>query len=185
MVKNKFRPHHPDEYQKLLDWAAGASSVLEVGSRYGFTLYDLAQVAKPGCRVVGVDLPGPDAQWGYEDSGDIFKSNVAKLGKQGFDAHCILGDSHSPEVIEHVKSLGPFDFVFIDANHRIEHVRQDWENFGPLGKRVVFHDIRKPGPGENQDCQVWMLWEVIKDEPDTESYLGQGTKMGIGRIGSF
>lgn len=148
-------------------------------------MYDLAQVAKPGARIVGIDLPGGDDQWGFPDSGDILGGNIRKLRNLGFDAHCILDDSHLPHVVMLAKEWGPYDFVFIDANHRIEHVKQDWENYGPLGKRVVFHDIRKPGPGENPDCQVWMLWETIKDEPDTESFLGRGTKMGIGRIGSF
>lgn len=183
-VKNRFRPHHPEEYKKLMEWSVGAKSVLEVGSRYGFTLYDFA--CHSGCqRIVGVDLPGPDEQWGFPDSGPSLEGNVNKLKEKGFDAHCIFGKSQDPEVIEKVKALGPYDFIFIDADHRYDAVLKDWENYGPLGKRIAFHDIRKPGPGENQSLEVWKLWALLRGRPDTEEYLAQGSKMGIGRIGSF
>ena len=179
MPVNRFRPHHPDEYLELLRWSEGASSILEVGSRYGFTLYDLAKTSGAK-RVVGVDLPGPDEQWGFEDSETAFRGNVEKLKKEGVDAHAIVGDSHAPMVVEMVKALGPYDFIFIDANHKYEHVKQDWENFGHLGKKVAFHDIRKPAPGENQDLQVWKLWQELTGKK-TE-FFGKGTKMGIGLI---
>jgi len=181
MAVNRFRPHHPEEYQKLLEWASGANSILEVGSRYGFTLYDLAK-SSGAKRVVGVDLPGPDSQWGFEDSGETFKQNVEKLRKEGIDAHAIIGRSQDPEVIEKVKALGPYDFIFIDADHTYGSVKADFENYGPLGKRVAFHDIRKPAPGENQKLEVWKLWLELKDRPTAEEFYGVGTKMGIGRV---
>jgi predicted O-methyltransferase YrrM len=60
---------------------------------------------------------------------------------QGFDTHLIWGDSTAAEVIEKLMALGPFDAIFIDANHTSLIVEKDWANYGPMGRIVAFHDI--------------------------------------------
>jgi predicted O-methyltransferase YrrM len=176
---DKLHPHNPEEYRKLLEWVKGSESILEVGSRYGFTLYDLAK-ASNAKKVVGVDLPGDARQWGKPDSEQSFRDNVSRLKEEGVDAHCIVGDSHSPEVIDRVKSLGPFDFVFIDANHTYESVKKDWDNYGHLGSVVVFHDVVRHTQGNKALAEVWRLWEEIKKPK--ERFIAQGSPMGIGRV---
>ena len=179
MAADKFRPHHPEEYQRLLKWAKGAYSILEVGSRFGFTLLDLAQ-GMGGRRIVAVDWPSV-GDWGSPGSEEVLKENAETLRGMGFDVHLFIGDSKDPEIVQAVQELGPYDFGFIDGDHAYQGVKADWLNYGPFCKQVVFHDIRKPQAGENQHLEVWRLWAEI--EGKKEEFLAEGSKMGIGRAG--
>jgi len=183
MAADKFRPHHPEELEKLLSWCEGANSILEIGSRYGFVLMDLARRSNAK-RVVSVDLPNV-GDWG-NDSEETLKNNIQALKEEGRDAHLFLGDSKDPDIIQKVKSLGPYDFIFIDGDHRYEGVCGDWRNYGLMGDAVVFHDIVQPKPGERQSLEVWRLWEIIKQIYDgtdcITEFIGKDSKMGIGRV---
>lgn len=178
MAADKHRPHHPEEYKKLLEWAAPAKSILEIGSRYGYTLLDFAK-AKPQ-RIVSVDLPAA-GDWGCVGSDVVLKENIEKIKQMGIDAHLFLGNSANTNIINAVYDLGPFDFVFIDGDHRYEGVLNDFLNYGGIGEVVVFHDIVKPHPSENQNLGVWKLWEEIGN--GCETFIAPGSKMGIGRLG--
>lgn len=178
MAADKFRPHHPEELEVLLGWCEGKKSILEIGSRYGFTLVDMAHRMK-GKRVVSVDLPGA-GDWGNPGSEEILKRNIEQLQKEGYEAHLFLGDSKAPDIIESVKNLGPFDLIFIDGDHRCEGVTADWMNYGHMGNTVVFHDIVEPKQGENQSLQVWKFWRELKGTK--KEFIGTNSKMGIGRV---
>lgn len=75
---------------------------------------------------------------------------------------------------------GLFDAVLIDAGHTYEDVKHDWEAYGPLGKMVIFHDIRLPA--------VNKLWLEIKPrlrgvEVHTAALsVPGGEKMGFGVV---
>lgn len=178
MPPDKFRPHNTLEYAKLLEWARGAKSILEIGSRYGYTLVDLAYQMDEKGRLVSVDLPEA-GDWGSKGSGEVLERNIDTLLKQGYDAHLFLGDSKDKKIVQAVKDLGPYDFIFIDGDHRYEGVKADWLNYGPMGKRIVFHDIRQPQPGENQALEVWKLWQELGGD---EAFIAPNSKMGIGRV---
>jgi len=188
MAADKYRPHHPQELEVLLSWCEGKTSILEIGSRYGLTLLDMAHRSKAK-RIVSVDLPGA-GEWGNAGSEEMLRATIKQLQQEGYDATLLLGASQDPEIIASVKALGPFDLIFIDGDHRYEGVKADWLNYGPMGKTIVFHDIIEPKPGENQNLQVWRLWRELNDsyyvidEGDTwpfSEFIGQGSKMGIGR----
>jgi len=179
VAANKLIPHHPEELSKLLALATGTHSILEIGSRYGETLRQMAlrMDRKSQRRVVSIDLPG-EPPWGEIDSQERLQGVIDGLADIGVDAHLFLGNSRDPNIVRAVHRLAPFDLVFIDGDHTYDGARADWLNYGPLGKIVVFHDIIKPQPGERQELQVWRLWSEI--EGDKEAFQGEGSKMGIG-----
>lgn len=158
---------------------AGATSYLEVGARYGDTLWDVAQALAPGAKIVVVDMPGD--VWGNHDAEPVLLKCCADLRAKGFDVDLIIGDSCNPSVIDLVHGKGPFDVCLIDGDHRYEGVKADWLAYGPMCKRVAFHDI----VGHGQRCrpgfyvEVPKLWAEIKSPGDLE-IVAPGSKMGIG-----
>lgn len=190
MAAPRLKPHHPEEFKKLLEWMTGAKSILEIGSRFGYPLLEYAHVMDGKGRIVSVDLP--DAEGWNDDLSreaiDHLRKNVLQLKNEGYDAYLIEGDSRALSIIEMVRSLGPYDVVFIDGGHDERTVRSDWFHYGQMGKRIIFHDIREPKPPENMSLEVWKVWNSIKGWNDlntrspVEELIAAGSKMGIGRI---
>lgn len=175
MAADKFVPHHKDELEKLLELASQAKSILEIGSRYGHTLNLMCRTTVKK-MAVSVDLPGV-FPWG-EDSESELRKAVSGLRDDGYEVHLFIGDSRDENIIKSVRNLGPFDLVLIDGDHRFEGVKTDFENYGDLGKVVVFHDIIKPKDNERQELEVWRFWESITG--NKEDFVGQNSKMGLG-----
>ena len=184
MAAPRFKPHDESEYIKLLSWMRGAKSILEIGSRFGYPLVDFAHCMEGLGRVVSVDLPDSEG-WNDRLSSEAIahlRDNILKLYNEGYDARLLEGDSRDPNIIESVRDLGPYDVIFIDGDHSYEGVKSDWNNYGPLGKRIIFHDIREPEPPENMSLEVWKLWDELCETEETEEFLAEGSKMGIGKI---
>lgn len=147
--------------------------VLEVGCWKGGTLWHWLQ--RPGVTVVAVDDQMRDS--------DEWEGWALDAGST---LHAIQGDSHDPAVIEAVSELGPYDFVFIDADHTYAAVKADWENYGPMvadGGALAFHDILpRAGYGVSE---VWAeikatdgsrCIEIVQNavEPGNEARCGVG-----------
>jgi cephalosporin hydroxylase len=154
---------HPQELIEFQDFIrkAGIRSYLEIGSKYGGSLWAAAQAMTQG-KIVCVDLP--HGQWGRGDSENPLKECVKHLKKLGFDAHLFLGDSAKPEIIEAVRRLAPFDCTFIDANHTEPCVRKDFDSYGRLGRFCCFHDIgwNQPTPPNRMPIEVPKVWAEYK-----------------------
>lgn len=141
----------------------GVRSFLEIGSKFGGSLERLANAMPAGSRVVSVDLPRGTQAWPQSEA--ELKATVGRLQTKGYDTHLIWGDSTAPAVVAKVKALGPFDAVFIDANHTTPYLWKDWENYGMMGKIVAFHDIawhRSPDWKEGVRIDVPEFWHVVK-----------------------
>lgn len=153
------------ELNRFIDiaMAENVRSYLEIGSKYGGSLWHIANALPKGSRVVAVDLPHGD--FSFKEALPYLKECVAELCKRGYKAELIIGDSTDPDVIARVQSFAPFDLCLIDANHTEPFVRADWANYGPLARIVAFHDIgwipRPMKPGK-MPIDVPPVWDEIK-----------------------
>jgi hypothetical protein len=91
------------------------------------------------------------------------QQTIKDLKAQGFDADVRFCDSHDPEAVEWAEKNGPYDFIYVDADHHYDSVKQDWEWYGPLAKRIGFHDIAMVGTDEH----VQKLWKEISKTQST------------------
>jgi predicted O-methyltransferase YrrM len=113
---------------------------LEIGAKFGGSLWRIGRALRVGSRVVAVDLPGGTDEWAASEQS--LTACVTALRDIGQDARVVWGDSADEEMVRAVRALGPFDAVFIDGNHTLSGIRRDWANYGPLARRIVaFHDI--------------------------------------------
>ena len=138
-------------------------SYLEIGAKFGGSLWAVSQVMPKGARLVAVDLP--NGQWGRSDSEESLRTCFDDLKKNGFDAHLFLADSTAEKTVKSVQALAPFDCVFIDANHTEPYVRKDFANYGKLAKHCCFHDVswNNPTPPGRMAIQVPKVWKELKE----------------------
>ncbi len=156
--------------------AEGVRSYLEIGSMYGGSIWRVARTMPPRSRVVSVDyaVDTPEAL-------PHLQACVSELSGQGYDTHLIVGDSMSPQTVEKVAALGPFDMVMIDGAHTLDAVTADWLNYGSRSKIVAFHDIawndtwRSAVPGRAFKAMgVPVLWNELK-----QSYRHEEIKLQV------
>jgi len=129
--------------------------VLEIGVYHGGTLKQWLQRGKPE-RVVAVDLFLPR----YD-----CRAKAAQWAKAaGVELFTPQGSSHDPALIDDVAELGPYDWIYIDADHSYQAVAADWRNYAPLcapGGVVLFHDI-VACPVRHPEMGVPQLWAELK-----------------------
>jgi predicted O-methyltransferase YrrM len=149
-------------------------SYLEIGSRFGGSLWRIANALPQQSLVAAVDLPRPDAEQSLRDC-------VVALQRGGYRAHLNLGDSADPGIVSAVRALGPFDCCFIDGNHSERYVRHDWETYGAMSRMVAFHDIAwLQRSTKKTPLEVAKVWNEIKLGYRHEEISLQPRDCGIG-----
>lgn len=91
-----------------------------------------------------------------------------------------IGDSQNPKFIEYIYSLGKFDVIFIDGDHSLKAVTNDFNNFKGLiaeGGIIVFHDIVNLTKNPRF---VHILWNKIKGDYEHIELISNGVRFGIG-----
>lgn len=146
-------------------------SYLEIGSWKGGSIDLVAKVLPRGSRIVSVDKAVHPK----------LPITLQELKQRGFDTHFVLGDSMNAKTIESAKKLGPYDAVFIDGDHRLEYVTKDWENFGPMGRIVGFHDIGRDMPSDRwggpHQCETF--WKQFdKSKYRCTEFISASTRAG-------
>ena len=172
------------EFHEWLDIIAreGVTRYLEIGSRWGGSVWRAAHMLPKGSLVVSVDsAKGMGGKKG--PALDSLRACIAELNKEGYKAHFIKGHSQSDSVVAAVQKFAPFDAVFIDGDHEYDGVRLDWKLYGPTARIVGFHDtawIRPEGYSPDaKQVEVGKLWNEIKSQYRHEHFDGGGN-MGIG-----
>jgi predicted O-methyltransferase YrrM len=167
-----------DEFIEIMT-AADCRSYLEVGCLYGDTLHYVGTRLPAGSRIVALDFPG-QAGGRFRDTERFLRRAAKDLKKRGYDVHVIIGDSHKPEMIESARKLSPYDAVFIDGDHSIDGVRKDWQDYGPMGSIIGFHDICR----QSQKYQdgVKALYDGLAKTHRHKTLTIGDTRRGIGVI---
>jgi len=141
-------------------------SYLEIGSKFGGSLWRVASGLQLASKMVAVDLPHGDKS--FKESLPPLQECINEMRKRfNHQTSLIIGDSTDEEVIEDVRKLGPFDACLIDANHTEPYVRKDWANYGPMCRIVAFHDIGwvpRPEPTKKMPIEVPKVWNEIKKQ---------------------
>lgn len=157
---------HPDEIAHFVKLVRSecCKSYLEIGAKYGGSLWHIGQALEPNSRIVVVDLPHGTRKW-FETEPSL-KACAERLQEMGHSVTLIWGNSQDDKIVAAVGYLGPYDLGLIDADHRKEGLALDWKNYGPMCKMVAFHDIAWHRPADWQPkyprIDVPQLWEFLR-----------------------
>lgn len=157
-----------------------ARSYLEIGSFSGGSIEYVARYLPVGSLIVSIDKPWKLAK------AERLRLVLDNLKRRGYDTHLYLGDSTDANMIRKAAKWGPYDAVFIDGNHQLEYVKSDWENYGPLGRIVGFHDIARDLPVDEHGGphQVASFWNGFKSEHRHAEFISDGSRVGA-KKGSY
>ena len=75
-------------------------------------------------------------------------------------------DTHSPTAGAFAYTHGAYDFLFIDAGHKLDDVRRDYEFYSVTvrpGGIIAIHDALKR-PGYEDECEAWRFLLASKEE---------------------
>lgn len=163
----------PNKYQRdgeidgliALMRSVGVKSYLEIGSKFGGSLWKIARALPMGSRVVSVDIVERES----------LTRCISALCSECYDALFINGDSAAVDTIERVKLFGPYDAVFIDGSHHGITAQSDWKHYGAMAiKLVALHDIKL------RTTDVPQLWDSIKSDRKHQEIVVRGHKKDFG-----
>lgn len=166
----------PRELGALIDLMIerGVRSYLEVGAKYGETFKAVMESLPVGSYGMAVDLPG--GPWGTHESKKPLIEVIRELNRQGYVVDYHLGSSHDANIDRW------FDCVLIDADHRYESVKLDYEIYGNA-PMVAFHDIDGEGIElKGMPIGVPKFWREVRRTRPFREFIdpSDDRPMGIG-----
>jgi cephalosporin hydroxylase len=182
-------PVQPDqfagEFADLLELyrAIQPRRVLEIGVREGGTLYQWIKHARYGAHIVAVEI-GMDGEWANRTMPDP-PGWISWGVPGGVTVTPILGDSHHPATVQQVETLGPYDFVFIDADHSYWGVACDFLAYRRMvrpGGMIALHDVLRNH--EDNRIEIWKYWPLIRAAYRTQELTSEANQQtrGIGVV---
>lgn len=160
------------EFTELLKYmqTKQIKSVLEIGCYDGGTAAGFLAI---GCDVVSVDIAK--------------RPRVSELETTYSNYHFFKGTSE-----EYVSALQSgtensrrFDMAFIDGDHTYDWASRDYRAVRSLvsdGGLIVFHDIVDSPHHRKNNCEVYKLWEELKQKHKYVEFLSGDIWGGIGVI---
>lgn len=157
---------------------------LEIGSRFGGSLWRIANALPLGSLIVSCDS-GKGMGGKKPGATDSLKACIKRLNEIGYRAHLVVGDSQLHPTIGEVAQYAPFDAVFIDGDHELRGVTRDWKTYGRMSRIVAFHDVGWQMPENytnSKVVEVPQLWEDLRTKYRNEEFIDRSTgrNMGIG-----
>lgn len=139
------------------------TTVVEIGTARGGTLYAWCRLAGPDATIVSIDLPGGRYGGGYTmEDASVFLG----YGRADQQLHFLRRDSHdegTQALLSEILDGRRIDFLLIDGDHTYRGVKQDFEMYAPLvgdGCPIAFHDILPHSV--DQACEVDRFWTEVK-----------------------
>lgn len=154
--------------------------VLEIGTANGGTLFSFSRLASNDATIVSIDLPQGKFGAGYPEwKIPVYES----FAKKDQTIHLLREDSHTAATFEKAKKIlngKKVDFLFIDADHLYEGVKQDFLQYKELvadNGLIGFHDIAH---NPNPIYGVEKFWNEIKTEYKYHEFIKNKDQGGYG-----
>jgi predicted O-methyltransferase YrrM len=170
----------PEEgrFLQFLVRACGAKIAVEIGTLGGYSGTWIGRGLLPGGKLYTLDKDSKHAA--------VAQEHFAAAGLEG-TVEILIGDAHH-SLLE-IKKLGPFDFVFIDADKHGYPAYFDWaiENVRP-GGIIAAHNVFRKGTvvGKGQDDEHSELMREFNQQVANEERLvstiypaGDGTLISV------
>ena len=162
------------------------STVVELGTARGGTLWLWCRLAEPDATLISIDLPGGDFGGG---SSAKDARTLRTYARRRQSLHFLRRDSHTLEtrdaVVSHLAGR-PVDFLFIDGDHRYSGVKRDFELYGPLVRNrgiIAFHDILFHP--KMRRCKVDRFWKQVRRRFRHREFIDPDDDRGWGRWGGI
>jgi predicted O-methyltransferase YrrM len=160
-------------------------TILEIGTANGGTLFLWTRTAAFDAHLISLDLPGGKFGDGYA----VWRIPIYRSfahNKQRIDL--LRGNSHSTLTRSKIVKLlqgKQVDFLFVDAGHTYNDVRQDFEMYCNLvapGGLIAFHDISEHPKASG--CEVHRFWSEVKSQYESYEFIADRGQVwaGIGCI---
>lgn len=147
-------------------------TVLEIGTADGGTLFAHARLAASDALVISIDLPKGAFGGGYPAWRKSLYESFAGPGQR---IELLQADSHSPataDALETILAGRRIDYAFIDGDHTLEGVRQDFElcrRFAATNGVIALHDVVEHPPSTG--CEVHDFWTEVRDSYRHDEFI--------------
>jgi predicted O-methyltransferase YrrM len=175
--------------------AIDPTTVLEIGTSNGGSLFLFACVASANALLVSIDLPHGEFGGGYPPWRSVLYRAFAARKQR---IKLMRADSHEATTLEEARVAlegRQVDVLFIDGDHAYEGVKRDFEMYKHLvrdGGIIAFHDIVPPSPdgptpkGEAalEGGDVHEFWAEVRGEHEVSEFVEDWNsgRFGIGAI---